>query len=427
MLFNLFLSAISYVLLQSHFVTATKSKGCGNEVASSLKRGGFGKSNDVPFITSSGSKRTFLLHIPTSYDVNKATPLIFSFHGRSESGTGQESKSRLSDETLNPDKFVVYPNGIDQQWQGDPAATSDDVSFVLDLIGSLEDEFCIDTDRIYSSGHSNGGGFSLNILACDATASKKIAAFMGSAAATYQGTTDANCHGATVPIKCNPGRKLIPILETHGSADDTIAYNGGPRRQRCIPSAPHFVTEWAKRNGLGGDNTTTIRTSLVKEYQFGWKEGVPGLVTHYRVQGMGHAWPWESQGGGFDATPVVLDFFNSHKLGSSVAKTSSETSHAATSIASPPSVAKPTCPASDGKTFTTERGFKYAVHCASDSTGKLVTGVTNPGSFALCMAYCDGTAGCKSVSYDGACYMKGNAGKLIQKSTQGNRVAIRVS
>lgn len=99
-----------------------KSAGCGKAVAAGLTKGGVGQSNPVNFTTSSGVQRTFLLHVPTNYSVNTATPLIFSFHGRSEDGAMQESLSQLSDESWNPSSFVVYPDGIDEQWQGDPAS-----------------------------------------------------------------------------------------------------------------------------------------------------------------------------------------------------------------------------------------------------------------------------------------------------------------
>jgi poly(3-hydroxybutyrate) depolymerase len=290
-------------------VMAEKSSGCGKAVPSAIKPGGFGQSNNISFTTSSDIKRSFLLHLPLAYDVNTGHGLIFSFHGRSEDASSQESRSRLSDPALNPHMLVVFPNGINQEWQGDPDATSDDVGFTLDVINSMESEFCIDTDQIFASGMSNGGGFSANILACDPVASKKIAAFAGVSGAYYQGTTDANCQPDTVPVKCNPGRKPIPILEFHGQTDGVIPYVGGPRRNRCLPSIPHFITSWADRNGLGTSNkTTTLGGGHVKQYQFG-SGARAGLNTHYWIDGMGHTWP-NAQDNQFNGTSVVMDFFN---------------------------------------------------------------------------------------------------------------------
>lgn len=120
-LYSLF-PAIICLTTQVAGVVAANSAGCGKVVAANLTRGGVGKSNSVNFTTSSGIQRTFLLHVPSNYDVDVATPLIFSFHGRSEDGTMQEGLSQLSNELWNPSSFVVYPDGIDQQWEGDPSS-----------------------------------------------------------------------------------------------------------------------------------------------------------------------------------------------------------------------------------------------------------------------------------------------------------------
>lgn len=287
---------------------AANSSGCGKALASGIKAGGVtGQSNKIDFTTSKGVKRTFLLHLPTTYDANIAHGLIFSFHGRSESGAQQEQLSKLSEPAKNPHMLVVYPDGINQQWQGDPAANSDDVGFTLDMIASLNSQFCVNTDQIYAIGMSNGGGFSANILACDPVASKKIAAFAGVSGAYYQGS-DKDCTPSTVAISCNPGRKPIPVLEFHGSADATIPYNGGPRRGACLPSIPHFITSWADRNGLGAINkTTSLYSGHVKEYVFG-SGSTSGINAHYWIDGMGHTWP-NAASNYMDATPVVMEFF----------------------------------------------------------------------------------------------------------------------
>lgn len=122
MYFNFLISAIFCLFVQIAAVGATQSVGCGKPMAASLTKGGVGKSNSVNFTTSDGVQRTFLLHIPTEYDTEVAAPLIFSFHGRSEDGAMQEGLSQLSNELWNPSSFVVYPDGIDQQWEGDPAS-----------------------------------------------------------------------------------------------------------------------------------------------------------------------------------------------------------------------------------------------------------------------------------------------------------------
>ncbi|KAF1344837.1 putative ferulic acid esterase [Delphinella strobiligena] len=311
---------MSMFCLFVQYIDANKIIRSGNDV-DAIKRG-VGSSNNITYTTTSGVQRTMLLHIPTNYDIDLPTPLMFSFHGHGRNGSWHENLTQFSNELFNPDMFVVYPNGINEIWQGDPNATDyDDISFVLELMKSFEDEFCIDKSRIYSSGQSNGGGFTLDQLACNATASNKFAAFMGGSAAAYQGTSNISCDPATVPIPCSPGRPFIPILEIHGTNDTTIAYYGGPRKNHCLPTIPHFVTEWAERDGLGGSNiSTSLDGGNVTKYEFGASThaigpyNATGLVTHYRVEGLGHMWPWENQGHYINATSITMAFFNTYTL-----------------------------------------------------------------------------------------------------------------
>lgn len=207
-----------------------------------------------------------------------------------------------------------------EQWQGDPASKDvDDVAFTLDLLDDVEGRFCVDSSRVYSSGKSNGGGFT-NSLACDKTASTRIAAYAPVSGAYYQDVDEDQCDGNTVSIQCQPGREKIPILEFHGAADKTIPYAGGSRRDECLPSVPHMVREWAARDGLGTDNETSeLYDGQVQRYRFGTGAEAE-LVTHYRIEGLGHSWPSRqpnsdnANGTYLDATPLIMDFFNRYTL-----------------------------------------------------------------------------------------------------------------
>jgi poly(3-hydroxybutyrate) depolymerase len=153
----------------------------------------------------------------------------------------------------------THANKVQNQWQGDPASSGvDDLDFVSSMIAHFNDRYCIDTSRIYAAGKSNGGGFTGGYLACDPSLSQQIAAFAPVSGAFYvPGSTEDDCDPATIAIQCNPGRKLVPVLEFHGDADDTIAYAGGLRRGECLPSVLHWVEEWSKREGFGLNNKTT--------------------------------------------------------------------------------------------------------------------------------------------------------------------------
>jgi len=408
---------------------AANSSGCGKALANGIKGGGTGQSNKINFTTSKGVKRSFLLHLPSAYDSNTAHALIFSFHGRSSTSGAQETLTKLSESSNNPHALVVYPDGINAEWQGDPDAKTDDVGFTLDMINSLQSQYCLDTNQIYASGMSNGGGFSANILACDPVASQKIAAFAGVSGAYYQGTTDANCQAATVPITCNPGRSPIPIIEFHGQADDTIPYWGGPRRSRCLPTIPHFMTAWANRNGLGSSNITTPQSNgHVKQDEFGQSSGLRGINTHYWIDGMGHTWP-NAMDNYLDGTPIVMDFFSKWTLANTPIHStgsSGSTGTRSSPAAAPAPSASTICPAQDGKVYTSgSKNFK--ITCASDTTNQPYGTATNTGDFAHCIAQCAGDSKCGHVAFNqGMCFTKtGTPSKFIKSASGSCRVAVK--
>jgi poly(3-hydroxybutyrate) depolymerase len=397
---------------------AGSSKGCGLALDSKWKKGSTGQSNKINFTTIKGEQRSALLHFPKNYDENKAHGLIFSFHGRSGTPAGQESLTKLSDPQMNKNMLVLYPEGIDKQWQGDPLAKTDDVAFTLDMIDSMLLKFCIDPDSIYASGQSNGGGFTANILACDPVASRRIAAFAGVSGAYYQGTSDANCKPLTVPITCNPGRKHVPILDIHGLKDETIPYNGGARRNRCLPALTHFMTAWAERNGLGEYYAqSNLNDNHVKKLVWGGKQGdLKGLVTHYSIDNMGHTWP---SGGKYyvNATPHILEFFGKWTL-ESTPGARDDSAPISTSGSSSPSKPKPAlCPAQNDRNH--EAGGKtFRILCGSDTARHpAYTAATYPGSLRGCVAQCAADDKCGHVvMYKDKCWKKSGKPGAIDKT-----------
>ncbi|RMZ46059.1 hypothetical protein AFCA_001315 [Aspergillus flavus] len=306
---------LSVILLTTTagLASAAGSAGCGQPLPPSQNPGG--SSYGVNFTLSAGTQRFYRIHIPSNYNVNTPTPLIFSFHGRGKTAESQEKLSQFSNEDWNPDAIAVYPQGLNKEWQGDPHSKDvNDIAFTMEMLDYFREKYCIDSTRVYAAGKSNGGGFT-NLLACDPTASTRIAAFAPVSGAYYQDVSEEACHPTTVPIKCSPGRPSIPILEFHGTADKTIPYGGGGRRGECLPSIPHFVREWSKRLGYGLHNTTKeLYDGNVQEYQYGNGDN-RGIVTHYRIGGLGHDWPSvrpnsdNPNGTYLDATPIIVKFF----------------------------------------------------------------------------------------------------------------------
>jgi poly(3-hydroxybutyrate) depolymerase len=113
------------------------------------------------------------------------------------------------------------------------------------------------------------------------------------------------------------------MLAFHGGNDSTIAYLGGERKNECLPSIPHFIQEWALRDGLDLGNVTTNIAVNVTRYPF--SRGLEaGLVELYYESNIGHNWPSTRPNAdntasryhvaNYNATPIIMGFFEAHPL-----------------------------------------------------------------------------------------------------------------
>jgi polyhydroxybutyrate depolymerase len=137
-----------------------------------------------------GVKREALLYAPDNAKT-EASPVIFGFHGHG--GNMNNAARQYHFHSLWPEAIVVYPQGLNTPgrltdpegkkpgWQSGPGDQSDrDLKFFDAVLAALHQDFKVDDKRIYSSGHSNGGGFTYLLWA---TRGDKFAAFAPSAAA----------------------------------------------------------------------------------------------------------------------------------------------------------------------------------------------------------------------------------------------------
>lgn len=228
--------------------------------------------------------------------------------------------------------IVVYPqalNGISvgdhgpsPSWEGAPYADSNnnDLLYTTELLAHFRSNFCIDSDRIYASGKSNGGGF-VGTLACD-PAGGEFAAFAMASAALY---TDNLGDDAWT---CTPSRPLIPIMESHGTSDGTASYYGGSgSRGGNTPDIESWWKQWGSRDGIDAPANVTSIADGVQVETWSTPEGVVA-VKGIKMWGMGHCWPINDNGAdntddtkadcsnadALDYTPVVLDWFNSWNI-----------------------------------------------------------------------------------------------------------------
>lgn len=316
---SMHLPVLFALLLAPLVTTATSSPGCNNALPSDVQPGAPSQNRTI---NSHGVQRTYLLHLPASYQPDRPVPLYFSFAGANRNASEQEGLSQFSNPEFNPNGIAVYPQGLNDHWLSNPDvdenAQPTDIDFTLDLLDSLEQELCIDADRVYAAGKSNGGGL-VNLLACNSTSAGRFAAFASVSGAYYEDRLARDCAPQRVPV---------PFLEFHGVNDTTVPYvgkNGSDDAQSEYAVFP-FVQTWAERNGCPQDAPATDMESLYsgEVTRFSWScDGNVDVVQHYREDDLGHIWPSTVLNDDcqqipkqcpeghyvFNATSVIFDFF----------------------------------------------------------------------------------------------------------------------
>jgi polyhydroxybutyrate depolymerase len=270
-------------------------------------------------MTSGGIMRHYHVYIPKNYLPGSSRPLIIYFHGYSSNATTEQPYSNFMSVADTAGFLVVYPEGTvdshgNQYWNaGIPGlpTTPDDVGFTSELINKLHNQYNINIRMVYATGLSNGGYMSYRLAW---KLSDKIAAI-------------ASVSGSMSPADfaiCNPPRP-IPIMEIHGTADQTVPYttsNIGTdidslmrfwvTIDHCLPiSDPIAVPDIDKIDG------TTVT-------HFQWTpELLNESVELYRINGGVHVdWPGAGIGnnGDFSASPTIWQFFNRFQLSQSDVK-----------------------------------------------------------------------------------------------------------
>ena len=131
------------------------TRGCGKDTKLDYKYRG-----DKPYIEFKWSKgtRTVRIDVPKSYDKNKPYKLIFGMQcmGGWAGGVQDEGYYGLKPLDKNETAIFVAPEGNGNQapW------AQDDYILFDELLAMLEDSFCIDSSRVFSTGFSYGSMFS---------------------------------------------------------------------------------------------------------------------------------------------------------------------------------------------------------------------------------------------------------------------------
>lgn len=300
-----------------------RSAGCGASTAV------VGETTET--MASDEDQRTYVQHVPTGYDPDTPTPVVLDFHGYAEGAEVHTEMSSLGAHGDEEGFVTITPQGIGAvpEWLTDLG--SRDLGFVGDLLDEIEAEICVDLDRVYSTGLSNGARLT-SAIAC--TYGDRIAAV-----ATVAGVR--RIEGCTFS-------RAVPVVAFHGTADDVVPYTGGlgegnldapapdgsgrPWRDTLTPDeiaeldaadppTPEVMAAWAERNGCdGGTTEDEVATAVTR---ITWDCPADGTTELYRITGGGHTWPGSALSvqlasalgpttTAIDANEVMWAFFQDH-------------------------------------------------------------------------------------------------------------------
>ncbi len=209
--------------------------------------------NSTISLQVAGATRSYLLHVPTTYDGTQPAPLIVDFHGIGSTGQSELMESPYPAVADAEGVIIAFPDGLmgplGSGWNMGPCcvADADDYAFARALVADVQERTCIDPDRVYAVGVLTGGGMVYH-LACQAA--DVFAAVAPAAFDLLEETVD----------DCVPSRP-ITVMSFRGTADTRVPYAGGP--SSVVPGMPitflgaeATAQRWAEINGCTGGPST---------------------------------------------------------------------------------------------------------------------------------------------------------------------------
>lgn len=193
--------------------------------------------------------RSYVLHVPATYDGSKPVPLVLDFHGIGGTGWGELSSSPYPAVTDPEGVVMAFPDGMlgpaGTGWNMGPCcvANVNDLAFTRALVAQIRETACIEPDRIYAVGVLTGAGMVYD-LACQAA--DVFAAVSPAAFDLLQETVD----------DCKPSRPITEI-SFRGTASTRVPYAGGasalvPKMPITFLGAEATFQRWAQIDGCTG-------------------------------------------------------------------------------------------------------------------------------------------------------------------------------
>jgi poly(3-hydroxybutyrate) depolymerase len=246
-------------------VTAMSS-GCGK--APTISSSMYNNGTRIP-ITAANLQRRYILNVPKNYDDTKAYRLVIAFHQRDGNDVQMYNNGyyHLMPLDTNNTTIFVAPNGQQNgapctgTGNGDsgcgwPNPNNSDFALADAVVAQVEENFCVDTNRIFATGWSYGGAMSYE-TSCARPLSGGGTGYIR-AIAVYSGSPQITAG------PCPPS-KPVAYYASHGTADTVLQYSGGVTMAQdyamtngCTWTTPTMVTS--------GNHVCTNETGCMSGY-----------------------------------------------------------------------------------------------------------------------------------------------------------------
>jgi polyhydroxybutyrate depolymerase len=229
--------------------------------------------------------------VPALFHTAERAPLVLVLHGATGNAGRVELRYHWDPLSDRDGFFVVYPQGVLDQWNAalDPGGV-DDVRFLTALVDHLVRTLPIDPHRVYVAGMSNGGAMTYRI---GCALPERIAAIASVEAATPE---------------CRPAQP-VSMVAVHGLADHQVSF----------ANAQQSVSAWRAYDDCPVDPLVQQTGPVTHS---AWAPCAAGTAVElYAVAGSGHEWPGSSPplpghdppSPNLDATQVIWQFFQQHQ------------------------------------------------------------------------------------------------------------------